>query len=125
MEYPSVKNKVVRTMMSSSEYSSINAWNINPQSGQVNNNNNNKYNSNVVRPVVALDKKRANGWMEAYADCLSNKMTSCQCTLYRLDDADLLVLMQECEVREICAQQEYLLLCDDTQGKGDICRSIP
>lgn len=67
MEYPSVKNKVVRTMMSSSEYSSVNAWNINPQSGQVNNNNN-KYNSNVVRPVVALSKERVNGWMEAYAD---------------------------------------------------------
>ena len=97
MEYPSVKNKVVRTMMSSSEYSSVNAWNINPQSGQVNNNN--KYNSNVVRPVVALSKERVNGWMEAYADCLSNKMTSCQCTLYRLDDTDLLVLMQECEER--------------------------
>ena len=98
MEYPSVKNKVVRTILSASEYSSTNAWNINPQSGQVNNNNN-KYNSNVVRPVVALSKERVNGWMEAYADCLSNKMTSCQCTLYRLDDTDLLVLMQECEER--------------------------
>ena len=97
MEYPSVKNKVVRTILSASEYSSTNAWNINPQSGQVNNNN--KYNSYVVRPVVALDKERVNGWMEAYADCLSNKMTSCQCTLYRLDDTDLLVLMQECEER--------------------------
>ena len=52
MEYPSVKNKVVRTMMSSSEYSSINAWNINPQSGQVVSSG--KFSSSVVRPVVAF-----------------------------------------------------------------------
>ena len=93
-----VKDKVVRTMLSSAEYNETNAWNCNPQSGQVNNNNN-KYNANVVRPVVALDGRRVNGWMEAYADCLSNKMTSCQCTLYRLHDEDLLLLMQECEQR--------------------------
>ena len=53
MGYPSVKNKVVRTMMSSSEYSSVNAWNINPQSGQVYYGYY-KYYSYVVRPVVAF-----------------------------------------------------------------------
>lgn len=94
-----VKTKLVRILLSSAENSATNAWNINPQTGQVNNNNNNKYNANVVRPVVALDEERINGWMIAYASCLSNKMTSSQCTLYRINDTDLLNLMQECEQR--------------------------
>ena len=38
---------------SSAEYNETNAWNCNPQSGQVYNNYN-KYNANVVRPVVAF-----------------------------------------------------------------------
>lgn len=92
-----VKDKVVRTFLSSSEYSENNAWNIYPLSGQVNNNN--RYNANTVRPVVELGRERVNGWMVAYADCLSNKMTSEQCTLYRINDVDLVVLMWECEQR--------------------------
>ena len=48
---PLVKNKVVRIMLSS-EYSENNAWNLNPLSGQFNNNN--KYNSNQVRAAVAF-----------------------------------------------------------------------
>lgn len=91
-----VKTKVVR--IAASEYSANNAWNINPVSGQVNNNNN-KYNSNLVRPVAALDDGRTNGWMEAYFDCLSNKMSGEQCTLYRLHEEDLVELMAECEER--------------------------
>ena len=47
-----VKNKVVRIMLSS-EYSELNSWNLNPVSGQFNNNNN-KYNANQVRAAVAF-----------------------------------------------------------------------
>ena len=48
---PLVKNKVVRIMLSS-EYSELNSWNLNPVSGQFNNNN--KYNANQVRAAVAF-----------------------------------------------------------------------
>lgn len=90
----SVKNKVVRIMLAS-EWNEGNAWNVNPASGRLNDNN--KNNEYVVRPVVALDNERVNGWMEAYVDCISNKMSSRQCMLYRLNDMDLLELMRECE----------------------------
>lgn len=93
---PLVKNKVVRIMLSS-EYSENNAWNLNPLSGQFNNNN--KYNSNQVRAAVALSDERKRGWLEAYNQCISNKMTSEQCVLYRICDTDLLLLMEECEAR--------------------------
>ncbi len=93
-----VKNKLVGIMVSSSEYSSNNAWNQNPQSGNLNNNNN-KYNGYVVRPVLALNNGRIRGWMQAYADCIKSKMTSEQCTLYRLHEEDLICLMAECEER--------------------------
>ena len=51
-----VKTKLVRILLSSAENSATNAWNINPQTGQVNNSNynNNKYYAYVVRPVVAF-----------------------------------------------------------------------
>ena len=91
-----VKNKVVRII--GSEYSETNSWNQNLSSGQVNNNNN-KSLSYGCRPVAALDNEKVNGWMDAYFDCLSNKMTSEQCTLYRLHDDDLIDLMYECEER--------------------------
>ena len=94
---PLVKNKVVRIMLSS-EYSEINSWNLNPVSGQFNNNN--KYNANQVRAAVALSEERKRGWMEAYIQCISNKMTSKQCVLYRINDTDLLGLMEECESRQ-------------------------
>lgn len=70
-------------------------------SGQINNNNNNnnKCNSYSVRPVLALEDRELNGWMEAYADCISNKMTSEQCTMYRLHDEDLVELIMECKER--------------------------
>ena len=48
-----VKTKLVRILLSSAENSATNAWNINPQTGQVTNYVS-KYNSNVVRPVVAF-----------------------------------------------------------------------
>lgn len=91
-----VKNKVVRIMLAS-EWNEGNAWNVNPASGRLNDNN--KNNEYVVRPVVVLDNERVNGWMEAYADCISNKMSSRRCLLYRLNDVDLLELMRECEER--------------------------
>lgn len=93
---PLVRNKVVRIKLSS-ENSQNNAWNINPTSGQFNNNN--KYNGNQVRAVVALSKERVRGWVEAFNQCISNKMTSEQCTMYRIHDTDLLELMMECEER--------------------------
>lgn len=93
-----VKNKVVRIMLSS-EYSELNSWNLNPVSGQFNNNNN-KYNANQVRAAVALSDERKRGWIEAYNQCISNKMTSEQCVLYRINDTDLLRLMEECEARQ-------------------------
>lgn len=93
---PLVRNKVVCIKLSS-EYSQNNAWNINPTSGQFNNNN--KYNGNQVRAVVALNKERVRGWVEAFNQCISNKMTSEQCTMYRIRDTDLLKLMRECEER--------------------------
>lgn len=89
------KNKVV-DILTASEYSENNAWNQNPLSGQLNNNNN-KYNSYVVRPALALDNRRIYGWMSAYANCIKNKMTSERCTLYRLHEEDLLNLIEECE----------------------------
>jgi RNA-directed DNA polymerase len=93
---PLVRNKVVRIKLSS-ENSQNNAWNVNPISGQFNNNN--KYNSNQVRAVVALSKERIRGWVEAFNQCISNKMASEQCTIYRIHDTDLLELMRECEER--------------------------
>ncbi len=81
-----------------SECSANNSWNQNLQSGSLNNNNN-KNNSNVVRPVLALGGGRIRGWMEAYADCIRNKMTGRRCTLYRLHEEDLVCLMTECEER--------------------------
>lgn len=96
---PLVKNKVVRIMLSS-EYSELNSWNLNPVSGQFNNNNNNKYNANQVRAAVALSEERKRGWIEAYNQCISNKMTSEQCVCYRICDTDLIRLMEECEARQ-------------------------
>jgi hypothetical protein len=94
---PLVKNKVVRIMLSS-EYSEFNSWNLNPVSGQFNNNN--KYNATQVRAAVALSEERKRGWIEAYNQCISNKMTSEQCVCYRICDTDLLILMEECEARQ-------------------------
>ncbi len=64
-----------------------------------NNNNNNKSSSWSVRPVLALGGRVLNGWMEAYADCIRNKMSGSDCTSYRLHEEDLVGLMRECEER--------------------------
>ena len=82
----------------SSENSELNAWNVNFGDGNVNNNN--KYNTNYVRAVSALDEITKRGWIEAFDDCCSNKMTSSQCIYYRicLSD-DLMRLAAEVETR--------------------------
>ena len=49
---------------SSTEFSSPVSWNVNFSDG-----NNNKYNSNVVRPCVALEIEEISGWYEAFLDC--------------------------------------------------------
>ena len=60
---------------SSTENSANNAWNVNFNSGNVNNNN--KYNRNRVRAVTAHEDSYYN-WlkesvMDAYLDCLRHK----------------------------------------------------
>ena len=65
------------TARSASEYSRNNAWNVNFSDG--NTNNNNKYNSNRVRAVVALDAEIKEGWVIAKDDCCANKYSTSQC----------------------------------------------
>ena len=65
------------------ENNSNNAWNVNFNDGNVNNNN--KYNSNVVRPVAAYDglfNIFYDSVVEAYKDCLRGKMSSTQAIEY-------------------------------------------
>ena len=83
---------------SSSEYSSRNAWNVNFHNGNVNNNN--KYNTNYVRAVAALDDEIKEGWIEAFYDCCNGKYSSAQCTYYRITmERDILRLAVESEDR--------------------------
>ena len=80
---------------SSTENSANNSWNVNFGSG--NSNNNNKYNTNVVRPAVAHPTK---AWLRlraslqvAYEDCCRGKTSSQQCQDYMPianEDLDLL-----------------------------------
>lgn len=89
--------KSASNFWSSSEYNETNAWNVNFSSGNVNNNN--KYNSNVARAVVALSEQVMDGWVEAFEDCCLHKMTTEQCVLYRLHVVeDLPQLAAEIEV---------------------------
>ena len=98
-----VMNKLVRAASSSNRWSSsennqTNAWNINFSNGNFNNNN--KYNSNVVRAVCELDEEILVGWVDAFFDCCRHKMTSHQCTLYRLfAEEDIPRLAYEAEYR--------------------------
>ena len=69
---------------SSTENSRNNARNVNFNTGNANNNN--KYNSNVVRPVTAFDDVVPPSFLkslwQAYHDCLKGKMTSAQALEY-------------------------------------------
>ena len=97
-----VKNKIVcaaqsSNRWSSSENNSWNAWNVNFGNGNFNNNN--KYNSYVVRAVSATDKD-IQSWLIAFYDCCKRKKTSTQCTLYRLIfEEDLPLLATEVKER--------------------------
>lgn len=68
------------------ENAGTNAWYV--QFGTGYTANNNKYTENVARPVAALDHEIMKGWVRAYEDCCRRKMTSLQCSLYRLDGED-------------------------------------
>lgn len=83
---------------SSTENSSNNAWNVNFNNGNVDNNN--KYNDNYVRAVAALDEEYKISFIEAFDDCCHNKMGSSQCVEFRLNPERLLWLMYVVSVRE-------------------------
>lgn len=80
------------------ENSRLNAWYVNFGNG--NTNNNNKYNTYGVRPVAALNHEIMTGWTEAFEDCCRHKMTTLQCSLYRISaEDDLPSLAEEVESR--------------------------
>lgn len=94
-----VKNKIVQAMTAgSAENSATNAWNINFSNGNLNNNN--KQNNNSVRAVAALDERELEGWVDAYLNCLRNKLTTKECSLYRMtSETDLRRLAYEVKNR--------------------------
>ena len=96
-EYASTQ-ETASNYRSSTENSANNAWNVNFNSGNVNNNN--KYNRNRVRAVTAHEDSYYN-WlkesvMDAYLDCLRHKRTSKQAVEYMaMASVDLPVLARE------------------------------
>lgn len=98
-----VKNKIIHALTasnywSSSENSQFNSWNVNFNSGNFNNNN--KYNTLIVRAVAALDDNYVEGWFDAFDDCCKHKKMSPQCVMYRLSwHTDLLKLAWEVQER--------------------------
>ena len=108
-----VKNKALFAVRasnhwSSSEYNQNNAWNVNFNSGNVNNNN--KYNTYVVRPCAALGEERKQAWINAYDDCCRNKKSSDSCIRYRLDVSSYYI---------------YLLLRYKTEAPRGVCSQFP
>lgn len=80
------------------EYNPTNAWNVNFGSGNVNNNN--KYNTYMVRAVAALSEDIRVSWVLAFEDCCFHKLSSEQCIYYRLAVwHDLMLLAAEVELR--------------------------
>lgn len=96
-----VKNKIqsaytASNYWSSTENSQTNAWNVNFSSGNINNNN--KYNSLIVRPCAALDSKRKEAWLDAFDDCCRHKKSSESCIRYTINyEEDLFRLAEEVE----------------------------
>lgn len=85
------------SVWTSYEYNAGNAWNVNSPTNQ---NNNNKYNTYRVRPVLALDEEIIEGWIDARNDCMTNKMSSKECVKWRLNgENDLWDLMQSVYTR--------------------------
>lgn len=80
------------------EYNTNNAWNVNFNNGNVDNNN--KYNENYVRAVAALSDEFKESIVEAYIDCCHHKMGSAQCVQFRLNLEQLLFLMYVISVRQ-------------------------
>lgn len=81
--YEDAKPQKDSNYWSVTENNSNNAWNVNFNNGNVNNNN--KYNSNVVRPVAAcggLYDVFYQSVVYAYKDCLRGKMASVQAVEY-------------------------------------------
>lgn len=75
------------------------SWAVRGSDGWVNNNN--KFNTNnQVRAVVALDIEEKEGWIDAYFDCIRNKLSAKQCNEYRIDyEEDLWKLVWEVHSR--------------------------
>lgn len=98
-----VKSKIVyannsSNHWSSSEYNSNNSWNVNFSDGNINNNN--KNNSNVVRPCVATNNLDLKGWVDAFICCCKRKKSSIQCAVYRTRyERDLVRLAREVKSR--------------------------
>lgn len=91
-----VKNKTAHVLSSSNHWSvtennTNNSWNINFNNGNLNNNN--KNNSNVGRAGSALGEEEIISWIKASDDCCRNKKTSYQCTMYRIQEEELLLIL--------------------------------
>lgn len=93
----SVGARVATYFWTSLENSATNAWNVNFSSG--NTNNNNKFNTNYVRALAALDTDILESWVIAFEDCCLHKFSSEQCIDYRLHVHDLAILAAEVENR--------------------------
>ncbi len=97
--YEDAKPQADSNYWSVTENSASNAWNVNFRTGNVNNNNNNKYNSNVARAMAAYGELFLPFYMsvvEAYYDCLRGKRKSVQAQHYMRDaDTDLVNLAAE------------------------------
>ena len=95
--YEDAKPQKDSNYWSCTENNSSNAWNVNFNSGNVNNNN--KYNSNVVRPVAAFGGLFQSFYLsviDAYKDCLRGKSSSPQAVQYmQIADSDLVSLAVE------------------------------
>ena len=94
----SVGASVATNYWTSLENSATNAWNVNFSSGNLNNNN--RYNSNYVRALAALDEKYRESWVTAFEDCCTHKFSSEQCVEYRaIVGRDLMRLAVEVATR--------------------------
>lgn len=95
VEQSALVGERIRECVSSTENNSTACWNANFPSFTTNTNN--KYNTNVVRAVAALDESVKEGWIEAFHDCCRKKYTSHNCNAYRATDyeSDLWVLLYD------------------------------